>query len=117
MKNISTKETLKAIKEALVQCHPNQPETIQPHAGKEFVGKEMENYLHDCEIYHQVSRNELKANYAERVIKTLKKKIYSNKTQKYTDVLPEIVAGHNSNFLSGIKRAPNTVTKENEQEV
>ena len=121
MKNKSTKETLKAIKEALRQSYPNQPENIRTDAGKEYVGKEVEHYLHDHDIYHQVSRNELKANYAERVIRTMKKKIYKylyhNKTQKYIDALPDLVAGYNSSFHSSIKQAPNTVTNENESEV
>ena len=82
------------------------------------MGKEVEDYLCDCDIYHQVSRNELKANYA---IRTMKKKIYKylyhNKTQKYIDALPDLVAGYNSSFHSSIKQAPNTVTNENESEV
>ena len=121
MKNKSTKETLKAIKEALRQSYPNQPETIRTDAGKECVGKEVEDYLRHLDIYHQVSRNELKANYAERVIRTMKKKIYKylyhNKTQKYIDALPDLVAGYNSSFHSSIKQAPNIVTNENESEV
>ena len=121
MKNKSTKETLKAIKEALRQSYPNQPEKIHTDAGKEYVGKEVEHYLCDRDIYHQVSRNELKANYAERVIRTLKKKIYKylyhNKTQKCIDVLPDLVAGYNNSFHSSIKQAPNTVTEENNSEV
>ena len=121
MKNKSIKETLKAIKEALRQSYPNQPETIRTDAGKEYVGKEVEDYLHDRDIHHQVSRNELKANYAERVIRTMKKKIYKylyhNKTQKYIDALPDLVAGYNSSFHSSIKQAPNTVTNKNESEV
>ena len=116
MKNKSTKETLKAIKEVLRESHPNQPETIHTDAGKEFVGKEVEDYLRDREIYHQISRNELKANYAERVIRTLKKKIYKylyhNKTRKYIDVLQDIVAGDNSSFHTAINQPPITVTKE-----
>ena len=59
MKNKSTKETLKAIKEALRQSYPNQPEKIFTDAGKEYVGKEVEHYLRDHDIYHQVSRNEV----------------------------------------------------------
>ena len=34
-------------------------------AGKEFVGKDIKQYLADCQIYQQVMRNEKKANYAE----------------------------------------------------
>ena len=84
MKNKSTKETLKAIKEALRWSYPNQPETICTDAGKEYVGKKVEHYLRDHDIYHQASRNELKANYAERVIRTMKKKIYKYLYHKKT---------------------------------
>ena len=118
MKNKSNKETLKAIKSALMESRPQQPETIRTDAGKEYVGKEVKEYLENREIYHQVSRNELKANYAERVIRTLKKKIYKymyhNKTKKYIDVLPELVSAYNNTIHSGLKRAPNSITKENE---
>ena len=62
----------------------------------------MKEYLADCEIYQQVTRNEKKANYAERVIQTLKKKIYKylyyHKTHKYIDVLQELVEGYNESY-------------------
>ena len=86
MKNKSTKETLKAIKEALRQSYPNQPETIRTDAGKEYVEKEVEDYLRDRDIYHQVSRNELKANYAERVIRTMKKNLQISISQQNTKI-------------------------------
>ena len=45
MKNKSTKETLKAIKQVLKDAFPNQPEKICTDAGKEYVGREVEDYL------------------------------------------------------------------------
>ena len=72
MKNKSTKETLSAIKRVFAKSQ-QQPETFQSDAGKEFVGKDVKQYLADHEIYQQVMRNEKKANYAEWVIQTLKK--------------------------------------------
>ena len=73
MKNKSTKETLQAIKRVFAKSQ--QPETFQSDVGKEFLGKEVKQYLADCEIYQQVTRIEKKANYAEWVIQTLRKKI------------------------------------------
>ena len=57
----------------------------------------------------------------QRVIETLKKKIYKylyyHKTHKYIDVLQELVEGYNESYHSGIKRAPTTINKENELQV
>ena len=70
---------------------------------------------------NNVTRNEKKANYAEQVIQTLKKKIYKylyhHKTERYIDVLQELVEGYNEGYHSGIKRAPSTLNKENKVQV
>ena len=85
MKNKSTKETLQAIKRVFAKSQ-QQPETFRSDAGKEFIGKEVKQYLADHEIYQQVMRNEKKANYAEQVIQTLKKffykYLYHHKTER-----------------------------------
>ena len=70
MKNKTTKETLTAIKNVFCKSRL-QPETFRSDAGKEFIGKDVKEYLADQEIYQQVTRNEKKADYAERVIQTL----------------------------------------------
>ena len=84
MKSKSTKETLSDIKRVLAKSQ-QQPKTFQSDAGKEFVGKDVKQYLADCEIYQQVTRSEKKANYAEWVIQTLKtffyKYLYHHKTE------------------------------------
>ena len=101
MKNKSTKETLTAIKNVFHKSRL-QPETFRSDAGKEFIGKDVQQYLADCKIYQQVTRNERKANYAERVIQTLKKKNYKylfyHKTCKYIDVLQELVEGYDESY-------------------
>ena len=98
-----------------------QPETFCSDAGKEFLGKEVKQYLTDREIYQQITRNDKKANYAERVIQTLKKKIYRylyhNKTHKYIDVLQSLVDGYNESYHSEINCAPSMINKENEVQV
>ena len=61
-------------------------------------------------------RNEKKANDAEQVIQTLKKKcykyLYHHKTERYIDVLQELVEGYKEGYHSGIKRPPLTVNRE-----
>ena len=120
MKNKSTKETLNTIKNVFHKSRLH-PETFTSDAGKEFIRKDVKEYLADHKIYQQVTRNGKKANYAERVIQTLKKKIYKylyyHKTCKYIDVLQELVEGYNESYHSGIKRAPITINKENELQV
>ena len=120
MKNKTTKETLMAIKNVFCKSRL-QPETFRSDAGKEFIGKDVKEYLADHEIYQQATTNEKKANYAERVIQTLKKKIYTylyyHKTCKYIDVLQELVQGYNESYHSRIKKAPITINKENELQV
>ena len=49
--------------------------------------------------------------------KKIYKYLYHNKSQKYIDAVPDLVAGYNSNFHSSIKQASNTVTNKNESEV
>ena len=87
MKNKTTKQTLTAIKNVFRKSRL-QPETFRSDAGKEFIGKDVKEYLADCEIYQQVTRNEKKANYAERVIQTLKKRFTNTCiTIKHTNIL------------------------------
>lgn len=120
MKNKSNKETLAAIKRVM-QKSQSQPDTFRSDAGKEFVGREVKNYLADREIYQQVTRNDKKANYAERVIRTIKGRIYKylyyKKTKRYIDVLEDIVNGYNNTYHRSINMMPSEVNKENEVKV
>ena len=120
MPNKSVPETLKAFK-TILRRSGQQPDTFRSDAGKEFLGKEMKDYLAEREIYQQITRNDKKANYAERVIQTLKKKMYRYMYHKiglrYIDVLQDLVAGYNDNYHSSIQCAPSAVTKENEIEL
>ena len=71
--------------------------------GKKFLGKEVKQYLADHVIYQQVMRNEKNTNYTDWVIQTLKKKIYKylyhHKTERYIDVLQQLVEGYNEGTI------------------
>ena len=120
MSNKTPAETLKALKKVMTRSG-RQPDTFRSDAGKEFLGKNIADYLAEREMYQQVTRNDKKANYAERVIQTLKKKMYRymyyHLGNRYIDVLQDLVAGYNDNYHSGIQCAPSAVTKENEIEL
>lgn len=112
-------KTAKAVKEALVDAfeEAQKPQVLRTDAGKEFLNNTLKDYLQGENVYHQVSRNALiKANYAERVIGTLKSKIWRylshNNTHRYVDKLQQLVKGYNNTKHSTLGMKPSEVTDE-----
>jgi hypothetical protein len=97
------------------------PLSIRTDRGNEYVGKEVQNYLKGRDILHFTARNALHANYAERVIRTLKGKLYRYftkfQTNVYIDILDDIVTGYLNTVHSTIKFKPMEINSENEQSV
>ncbi|OOY49287.1 hypothetical protein BOV97_12915, partial [Solemya velum gill symbiont] len=64
--------------------------------------------------------NETKANYAERVIKTIKQKLlrYVMKKQsyRYVDVLQDTVRSYNDTIHRSLRDTPNAINEKNESE-
>jgi transposase InsO family protein len=52
------------------------PKKIRSDKGKEFLNRWVDKLLSDKGIYHFTTQNETKANYAERVIRTMKNLVY-----------------------------------------
>jgi hypothetical protein len=76
----------------------------------------------NLEIFHFFSRNtETKAPFVERVIRTIKEKIYKyltyNNTNRYIDILNDVINNYNYSIHSRTKFAPVDVNKENSREV
>ena len=90
------------------------PDKIRTDKGSEFVNRWFKAYLKEKNVIHFVTHNEVKANYAERAIKTIKGKIFKFFTQKqtyrYVDNLQDFVYGYNHTVHSSIKMAPVNVT-------
>jgi hypothetical protein len=87
----------------------------------EFRSKEVNKYLKHISIHHFYTHNtETKANYAERVIKTLKHKIFryllKNRTRRYISALQNIVTSYNHTPHRSLGATPISITKENEAE-
>ncbi len=97
------------------------PERLRSDKGGEFTGGKVEKYFKDKGILHFVTWNEVKANYAERSIQTIKKKIFRYLTQrrsgKWLDALQDIVSSYNRTYHSSLGMSPSEVNEKNEKSV
>ena len=99
---------------------PKKQNRIRTDRGMEFRSKEVNTYLKSQNIHHSYAYNtETKANYAERVIKTIKHKIFrylfKNRTRRYIDVLQD-VHSYNHTFHRNLGENPAAIALENEGE-
>lgn len=99
-----------------------QPTKIRTDKGQEFGSKAFNNVLTDRNIQHLYSQNtELKANYAERSIKTIKTRMYRYMTfkqsQRYIDRLQKFARSYNKTYHRTIDAKPELVNPNNEEEV
>ena len=94
------------------------PMKIRSDGGSEFVNKKVEKMLNDYNIDHIITKNETKANYAERVIRTIKDKMGKymehHQTNEWVDILPKITRSYNHTPHRSIGMRPVNVTKSNE---
>ena len=94
------------------------PKKIRTDAGSEFLNKSVQSLFTKLNIYHHVARQDPKANFAERVIRTIKTMIYRyiNKTKSYSyvTIIQRIVDTYNSTPHKSLKDIPpNNVNSEN----
>ena len=98
-----------------------KPVNIRSDKGGEFVNKTIEIFFKKHKINHFVSQNLEKANYAECVIRTIKSKIFkyflSKMTNRYIDILPNIVESYNKTTHASIGIPPEDVTSDNESTI
>lgn len=96
----------------------NKPLTLRSDAGTEFRNKHVQELLKELEIKQIIMYSDTKANYIERFILTLKRRLYKymrfNKTFKYVDVLQDIITSYNNTFHSSLNCSPISVNKANE---
>lgn len=99
-----------------------KPWTMRTDKGREFNNKTFEAFITEMGVKHFVTQNETKANYAERVIRTVKDIMYryftANKTYRYLENLNELVANYNTRPHRSLGDvAPAEVTSTNEAEI
>ena len=117
LKSKHASEIIRAFK--IVFSKGRKPKSLRTDNGGEFVAKSVKRFFKEQNINAFTTKNaEIKANYAERAIRTIKGKIlkytYSNQTYKYIDALNSILSAYNKSFHSSIKMAPQDVNETNE---
>lgn len=98
-----------------------RPRKLQTDDGKEFLYSGVQNMLQNMDIHFFTIKSDKKASVAERVIRTLKEKIWrylhEKHTRRYLDVLQDLVNSYNQTYHNAIKMAPDEVNEDNETDV
>lgn len=101
---------------------PRRPKHLRTDKGTEFTNRAVKKLMKAEGINAYTTRNETKANYAERVIKTMKGLVYRyflhNQTHVYVDILSKLVDNYNNRPHRSLEdMAPVDVTPQNEARV
>ena len=95
-----------------------QPKHLHIDKGQEFRAKSVQKVFQKYKVHQFVTQNEVKTNYAERVIKTIKSNCYryftANQTYKYIDILPDLAESYNNTHYRSIGVNPTEVNIQNE---
>ena len=113
-------KTGKDVKVALNEIFQDRkPSTIRTDKGSEFKNKVVQTLFKQEHIHHFVTHNEVKANYVERLNRTLKIKLsryFSHKqSHRWINVLNDITHSYNNTYHRSIKQPPQSVTNENQE--
>lgn len=77
-----------------------KPNTLRTDKGSEFKNRWLKAFKKKENVNILYTQNETKANYAERVIRTMKKMMYryflKNRTYEYTNILQDLVKTYNN---------------------
>lgn len=92
------------------------PRRMRTDRGKEFTGRKVQTYFKNEHMEHWTAHNdEMKANFAERVIRTLKTSLWGymrkNNTRRYIDHLQDMVSAYNNTQHRSIGMKPSEVKK------
>ena len=109
MKSLTGVEMVSVMQEILKTQEKN-PKNLRTDRGSEYLNKDVERFLAIEQIKHIFTYYEAKANYAERVIKTIKLKIFkyftANETYRWIDELKNITYAYNNSNHRSTKMSP-----------
>lgn len=119
LKNKTAKSILGAMK---IMLQDVKPKKIRADKGSEFVNQWFKKLMEKEDIYFFNTQNPAKANYVERVQRTIKSALYRymrhQRSYRYIDNLQNIVKNYNSTPHRSLNDlAPNQVNKNNEADV
>lgn len=120
MKNKKATSVVKAFKR-IFDGTSRRPIRVQADKGKEFVNNNLATFFRKHDIIFNTTKNEVKCAIAERVIKTLKSRIfkylYYKNSYRYIDALQTICYAYNNSYHRAIKMTPSAVNSTNILEV
>lgn len=97
------------------------PAFVHTDFGKEFLSQYVQQYFKSVGIKHYTSNSDFKAAICERFNRSLKSLMWKYFTQKHTnryiEILPQLLLTYNSRYHRSIGRSPNSVTKHNQKSV
>ena len=97
-----------------------KPVKMRSDKGSEFVNRKVAKFLKNANVLQSVTQNEVKANYAERFIKTLKNKLHHlflrKQDLRYLEVLQDLADGYNNTVHESIATTPNRAAKKNKED-
>ena len=105
-----------ALESILLEGHT--PKLLRTDKGQEYCSNLMKKLYKEHNIHHYTAQNTSKANYSERVIRTLKNLIFRylefHNTNTYIDKLQLFVKTYNHNVHSSLGMAPADVNETNQ---
>jgi Integrase core domain len=110
--------TVRIALDSIITESNRKPVLIQSDKGLEFKNKTLSKYLHSIDVrLYSTENDDIKACIAERVIRTLKEKIFKYFTHKnscrYLDVLQDIIHAYNHTYHRSIGTKPANVSEDN----
>ncbi|XP_071123129.1 uncharacterized protein [Mytilus edulis] len=119
LKNKTGDEVTSAFKKIFTEA---KPEKIRTDKGQEFLAKKTQSLFKSNGVRHFSAQNELHANYAERVLQTIKNKIFrfftKNRTHRYINNLQNFAKSYNGTPHRSLQNiAPKDVNSVNESDI
>lgn len=114
-------EVTESFETILKEAKGRKPMNLQTDQGKEYYNTHFKTLLKKYTINHYSTFSITKAAICERVIRTLKEKLFKyfslNGTYRWIDILPEIVHNYNNQRHSTTGFKPLEVKKSNEKQI
>jgi len=108
LKNKSANEVVKGM---LIIINKVRPKLLQTDNGTEFYNKKFKDLMRKYNIKHYSTYSSIKAGMVERVIRTIKNKIYKHFTSSglwnWYSYLPKVILEYNNSVHRSIKCTPN----------
>ena len=120
LKSKSAQEVTKAMEDILKKSK-RVPKNLVTDNGKEYYNSNFQNLMKKHKINHYSTFSILKASIAERVIRTIKEKLFRlftlNGNHKWIDLLEQVTKTYNNSKHCTIGMKPKDVNKNNEEKL